>query len=221
MFVLIQILRCGSGRQQEALRRLQWIHGLMAERDDSGGCIVARHLGNPIDLFIMRFWQTKDAMLRRTNAYYQDRWPLFPPNEPEGIYQTQDIAHHFEEVLRTDGAAEGSFIVRTTSMVADDKWGEFLELRRAEDAVMQRSGGLVSSATYRSIENAAAALTVLRFKDRSAFEHLSVDSEKVALEISLSEVTSPLECPDLNVFHTECFEVIDEYAAPAALRITP
>src|SRR4051812_11540595 len=126
MYALIQILRCGSGRQKEALTRLHWIHGLMAERDDSGGCIVAKHLGNPIDLMILRFWQTAEAMARRTNAYYQDKWPLFPPNEPEGIYQTQDIAHHFEEVLRTDGGAQGGFILRSTALVPQGGWPDFL-----------------------------------------------------------------------------------------------
>src|SRR5438477_1413544 len=166
MFVLIQVLRCGSGRQKEGLTRLHWIHGLMAARPDSGGCIVARHLGNPFDLLILRFWQTAEAMARRTNAYYQDRWPLFPSNEPEGIYQTQDIHHHWQEVLRTHGDGEGAFILRTTSIVPTERWPRFLELRQADDAALKKIGGLVSARTFRSTENEEHALTLLRLRDR-------------------------------------------------------
>ena len=93
---------------------------------------VAKHLGNPIDLLILRFWQTPAAMARRTNAYYQDRWPLFPANEPEGIYQTQDIAHHWEELMRADGDAEGGVRGEERCHVREHDWGlveyELLEL---------------------------------------------------------------------------------------------
>jgi len=213
MLVLMQILRCGSGRQKEALKRLHWIHGLMAERDDSGGCIVAKHLGNPIDLLILRFWQTREAMERRTNAYYQDAWPLFPSNEPEGIYQTQDIAHHWEEVIRTDGNAEGAFIWRSTFRVPRDRWPEFTKLRQAQDAVLGKSGGLVNSRTFRSVENDEEALSLVRLKDRTSLDQVVIQPEHAALETGLRDVAAPLEYPDLNIFGSECFEVVDEYMA--------
>jgi hypothetical protein len=221
MLVLMQILRCGSGRQKEALKRLHWIHGLMAERDDSGGCIVAKHLGNPIDLLILRFWQTREAMARGTNAYYQDRWPLFPPNEPEGIYQTlQGIAHNYamyhgspwEEVLRADGDASGGFVWRTTRHVPKDRWSEFLELRQAQDTLIQQCGGLVSARTFRSIENDEDALILVRLRDRASLDNVVTHPEMAASETKLRQYSTPIEYPDLNVFHSECFEVVDEYA---------
>ncbi len=211
MFVLMQILRCGSGRQKEALKRLHWIHGLMAERDDSGGCIVAKHLGNPIDLLILRFWRTPEAMARRTNSYYQERWPLFPPNEPEGIYQTQDIDHHWEEVRRADGAAEGGFLWRIARRVPDGRWDEFLALRQAQDAAMQACGGLVWARTFRTIERDGEALTLIRLRDRAALEEIAVRPETASLERQLQALTAPLDYPQLNVFDSECFEVMDEY----------
>jgi hypothetical protein len=211
MFVLMQILRCGSGRQKEALKRLHWIHGLMAERTDSGGCIIAKHLGNPIDLLILRFWQTRAAMARRTNAYYQDRWPLFPPNEPEGIYQTQDIAHHWEEVRRLDGDTGGGFVWRITSRLPSERWPDFLALREAQDAAMQASGGLVSARTFRNIERDQEALTLIRLRDRAALDEMLVRPELAAIERHLQELTAPLNYPELNVFDSECFEVVDEY----------
>jgi len=219
MFVLMQILRCGSGRQKEARTRLHWIHGLMAAHDDSGGCIVAKHLGNPIDVLILRFWQTREAMARRTNSYYQDRWPLFPPNEPEGIYQTQDIAHNFEEVQRAGGDATGGFIWRITSRVSADRWPDFLAQREAQAAAMRRCGGLVSARTFRSVERDDEALTLVRLHDRASLEAIVVDPEFVSLEQRLQELAQPLEYPQLNVFASECFEVVDEYAGapqPAA-----
>jgi hypothetical protein len=215
MLVLMQILRCGSGRQKEALKRLHWIHGLMAERDDSGGCIVAKHLGNPVDLLILRFWQTREAMARHTNAYYQDRWPLFPSNEPEGIYQTQNIAHHWDEVLRADGDASGGFIWRTTLRVPADRWSEFLQLRRSQDTLMQQSGGLVSARTFRSTENDEEALTLVRLRDRESLDGMVTHPEIAALETKLRQCSSPLDYPELNVFHSECFEVVDEYLGAA------
>jgi hypothetical protein len=215
MLVLVQILRCGSGRQKEALKRLHWIHGLMAERDDSGGCIVAKHLGNPIDLLILRFWQTREAMERRTNAYYQDRWPLFPSNEPEGIYQTQDITHHWEEVMRTDGDAKGGFIWRSTFRVPRDRWPEFMKLRETDDAVMRKSGGLVHSRTFRSTENDEEALSLVRLKDRTSLDQIVVGPEHAAIETNLREVAAMLEYPELNIFGSECFEIVDEYGEAA------
>lgn len=211
MLVLMQILRCGSGRQKEALKRLHWIHGLMAERDDSGGCIVAKHLGNPIDLLILRFWQTPEAMARRTNAYYQNRWPIFPSNEPEGIYQTQDIDHHWQEVMRMNGHAQGAFIWRSTFRVAGGQWPVFLKQREADDAIIKKCGGLVSARTFRSTENEEQALTLVRLADRQSLDRIVVEPERAAIEANLLELTQPLEYPVLNVFHSECFEVVDEY----------
>ena len=207
----MQILRCGSGRQKEALKRLHWIHGLMAERADSGGAIVAKHLGNPIDLLILRFWQTPEAMARRTNSYYQDRWPLFPANEPEGIYQTQDIAHHFEEVARIDGDAAGGFIWRATFRVPTASWDEFIELRRADDAVLGRSDGLVEARTFRSTEKEDEALVLVRMRDRAAMDAAAIEPERVKLETRIAELTEPLSYPQLDIFEAECFEVVDEY----------
>ena len=195
MFTLMQILRCGSGRQKEALKRLHWIHALMAERDDSGGCIVAKHLGNPIDLLILRMWRTEEAMKRGTRSYYQERWPLFPPNEPEGIYQTQDIAHHWEEVLRLEGSSAGPFIWRSTLHVAPERWDDFLQCRREDDALMDQGGRLVSSSTLRSTENDSEALVLVRLRDRQALEDVVADPERIRIETRLSDLVAPLEYP--------------------------
>jgi hypothetical protein len=211
MFVLTQILRCGAGRQKEALKRLHWIHGLMAERPDSCGCIVAKHLGNPIDLMILRYWETHDAMMRRTNSYYQEPWPLFPPNEPEGIYQTQNIAHHFEAVLSTDGNATGDFIWRITLRVPQDKWDRFIALRQADDLIMQKSSGLVRASTFRGVDDPTEVFLTVRLQDRSALEEFAVNPERLALQAQINEIAAPLEYPDLNIFYSECFEVVDEF----------
>ena len=50
-------------------------------------------------------------MKRGTRSYYQQGWPLFPPNEPEGIYQTQDTAHYWEEMLGLEGPSSGDFVL--------------------------------------------------------------------------------------------------------------
>jgi hypothetical protein len=220
MLVLMQILRCGSGRQKEALKRLHWIHSLMAERSDSGGCIVAKHLGNPIDLLVLRFWETREAMARGTTSYYQERWPLFPPNEPEGIYQTlQGIAHTYaayhgspwEELLRAHGNTEGGFLWRTTLRVSSGHWDEFLQLRQAQDRLMQQHSGLACARTFRSIERDDEALALVRLRDRESLDAIVTNPEIAAVDASLMKIALPLEYPQLNVYHSECFEIVDEY----------
>ena len=211
MLVLMQILRCGSGRQKEALKRLHWIHGLMAARDDSGGCIAAKHLGNPNDVLILRYWQTAEAMARRTNSYYQDEWLLFPPNEPEGIYQTQDISHHFKEVSLVRGVATGDFILRSTYRMAEGSSQDCFALWSEIDLLLQSLPGLVSVGTYQGMDDENEALGLLRLRDRAALEALVVQPEFVGLEAKLGALAKPLSYPELNIFETECFEVADEY----------
>jgi len=211
MLVLMQILRCGSGRQKEALKRLHWIHGLMSARDDSGGCIAAKHLGNPIDIMILRYWQTAEALARRTNSYYQDEWPLFPPNEPEGIYQTQDISHNFEEVSLVTGAASGGFILRSTYRVAEGRLEDCLALWSEIDALLQRMPGLVSAGTYKGMDDENEALRLVRLRDRAAMEAVAAQPEFVSLETKLAALAMARSYPDLNIYETECFEVADEY----------
>jgi hypothetical protein len=77
---------------------------------------------------------------------------------------------------------------------------------------MQQCGGLVSTQTFRSIENDEEALTLMRLHDRESLDGAVTHPEMAALEMKLRECSSPLEYPELNVFHSECFEVVDEYA---------
>jgi hypothetical protein len=152
-------------------------------------------------------------MARRTNAYYQDEWPLFPANEPEGIYQTQNIPHHFEEVLRIDGPArEGGFILRSTFQVAENAWDESLGLWSETDALLEKSDGVVSACTYRGVDNPEGALRLLRLRSREDLEALVVRPDLVAVEMKLAGLAQPLAYPELNIFEAECFEVADEYA---------
>jgi hypothetical protein len=42
---------------------------------------------------------------------------------------------------------------------------------------------------------------------------MAVRADLVALEVKLAALSGPLAYPDLNIYASECFEVIDEYRA--------
>jgi len=70
MFVLQEILRVRNTRQSEAVKRLNWIHGLMQPQPGFVGATVSRYLGNPTDYLILRAFESGDAYraFRHTNV---------------------------------------------------------------------------------------------------------------------------------------------------------
>jgi hypothetical protein len=218
MFLLQQILRCGPGRQGEALKRLNWIHSQMAVHPGSDGMIVARYLGNPFDYLVLRQWQGRPA--------YEDfmRSPAgrFPQSKPEGIYESLDVGHDWEEVLYTPGEAAGAFLWRSGYRIAREGWEEFLKLRANEDLLAQwyqlaahpgsAAGALVSARTFRSLDDDENALSLVRLQDRQAMEDIVTSPSRAAIAAAISRgaVHPGSAHAPRDAAYSDCFEIVDE-----------
>jgi quinol monooxygenase YgiN len=221
MFLLQQILRCGPGRQREALERLHWIHGLMAGHPGSAGMIVARYLGNPVDLLILRQWRDRDAY----DDFMRSPAGQFPQSKPPGIYDSLEVGHNWEEVAFTPGDAEGGFLWRSGYRVPAERWPEFLRLRAEDDKLAQwyqlaehpgsATGALVSARTFRSLDDPQEALALVRLQDRQAMEDIVASPSRAAIAAALMQgETHPgsARAPRDSAF-SDCFEVVDEFTA--------
>src|SRR5581483_4850808 len=166
MFLLQQVLRCGPGRQAEAVSRLHWIHGQMAAHPGARGMVIAKYLGNATDFLILRQWQDRAAY----NGFMASPGGQFPRSKPAGIYDSLDIPHNWEEVLHTPGYASGSFIWRSRYRIEPERWDEFLRLRREDDKLAQwyalaehpgaKFGALVEARTFRSSDDPQDAMAI-------------------------------------------------------------
>ena len=85
MFVLQEILRVRNTRQSEAVKRLNWIHGLMQPQPGFEWATVSRYLGNPTDYLILRAWESGDAY----NAYLESPQSAeYRQGNRRGLYKT-------------------------------------------------------------------------------------------------------------------------------------
>ncbi len=82
MFLLQEVLRVRNTRQTEAVKRLNWIHGLMQPNPGFVSAVVARYLGNPTDYLILRAWADKDAYLAFRQTPDGSELPEGPPRGP-------------------------------------------------------------------------------------------------------------------------------------------
>jgi len=220
MFLLQQILRCGPGRQREAIQRLHWIHGQMAEHPGSAGMIVAKYLGNPVDLLILRQWQDRAAY----DDFMRSPAGQFPQSKPPGLYDSLDVGHNWDEVAFTPGDAQGNFIWRRGYRVPAERWTEFLKLRAEDDKLAQwyqlaehpgaAVGALVSARTLRSLDEEQEALVLMRLQDRQAMEDIAASPSREAIAAALSEGAKHpgnARAPR-DAIISDCFEVVDEFA---------
>ena len=219
MFLLQQVLRCGPGRQAEALARLTWIHTQMAAHPGSAGMLVAKYLGNPVDLLILRQWQDRAAC----DDFLASPAGRFPESEPPGLYDGLEVLHSWDEVLFTPGYVSGNFIWRLGYEVPGARWPEFLRLRTEEDKLAQwyglaehagtKFGALVSSRTFRRLDDREQALTLVRLEDRQAMEDIAASPSRaeIAALISGRAVHPGNARAPRDSLYSDCFEVVDEF----------
>lgn len=219
MFVLQQILRCGPGRQAEAVNRLNWIHGQMAEHPGAAGMIVAKYLGNLTDLLILRHWQDRAAY----DDFMAGPGGQFPASKPAGIYDSLDVGHNWEEVMFTPGYATGDFIWRSGYLVTSAGWDEFLKLKREDDKLAQwyqlaehpdrKVGALVYSRTLRSMDDPSQVLSLVRLQDRQALEDIVASPSRAEIDAQTgnrAKHPGTANAPRGALYST-WFEVVDEF----------
>jgi hypothetical protein len=218
MFLLQKILRCGPGRQSEALKRLDWIHSQMAKHPGSAGMIVAKYLGNPFDFLILRQWQDRASY----DDFMGSPAGQFPLSKPPNIYESLDVGHNWEEVLFTPGNATGDFLWRNGYRVEQDRWDEFLKLRAEDDKLAQwyhlaehpgsEGGALVYSRTLRSADYRENALALVRLQDRRAMEDIVASPSRAAIAAAITQGAlhpGTARVPRDSAY-SDCFEIVDE-----------
>ena len=217
-FLLQQILRCGTGRQAEAVKRLRWIHQQMADQAESARMSVAKYLGNPTDLLILRQWKDQQAY----DDFMGSPAGQFPRSKPEGIYDSLNVSHNWEQVLVTPGNATGDFLWRSGFRVPPGLWEAFLRDREEDDKLAQwyqlaehpgtALGALVYAETFKNLEDDGEALALVKLRDRRAMEDIVASPSRAAIDAKLGHsATHPggANAPRGPVY-TDCFEIVDE-----------
>ena len=217
-FLLQQILRCGPGRQPEAVKRLHWIHEQMAAHSGSVRMCVAKYLGNPTDFLILRQWTDRDSF----DSFMASPAGQFPRSKPPGIYDSLDIPHFWQQTLLTPGNATGDFLWRSYFAVPHGEWEGFLATRAEDDQLAQwyqlaehpgsEVGALVYSETFRNLEDDSQALSIVRLQDRVAMEDIVASPSRAAIDARLGYGAlhpGSARAPR-GPIHTDCFEIVDE-----------
>lgn len=204
MFLLQEILRVRNTRQSEAIKRLNWIHGLMKPNPGFVRGSVARYLGNPTDYLILRAWEDKDAYVAfRATPDGQD----YPKSRPEGLYEGLPVGREWALEIDSPGSSAGNYLVRSIYRVAAENAEEFIENRRRHDGLALQVPGTAGLQTFRCLdegsEHSDTFLCLARRTDRDAY-NAYLESPQSA------EYRAGNRRGLYSTVSTECYEVVDE-----------
>ncbi len=204
MFLLQEVLRVRNTRQSEAIKRLNWIHGLMKPSPGFVRGSVARFLGNPTDYLILRAWQDRDAYLAfRATPEGQD----YPKSRPEGLYEGLPVGREWDLKIDSTGDVAGNYLVRSIYRVTPENADEFVQNRERHDGLALQVPGTAGLQTFRSLdqdsEHSDTFLCLARRTDRDAYDAY-LESPQSA------EYRAGNRRGLYATVSTECYEVVDE-----------
>jgi heme-degrading monooxygenase HmoA len=204
MFLLQEILKVRNTRQTEAVKRLNWIHGLMKPQPGFVRGVVARYLGNPTDYLILRAWDSAEAY----RAFRQtEDGQNYPKSRPEGLYEGVPVGREWELKIDSPGEVEGDFLVRSIYRVTPENAEEFIENRRRHDALALQVSGTAGLQTWQcqdqDSEHADTFLCLARRTGRDAYNDY-LESPQSA------EYRAGNRRGLYSTVATECYEVVDE-----------
>ncbi len=205
MYALQEILRVSNSRQNEAIKRLQWIHGLMKPSPGFVKAQVSRFLGNPTDYLILRIWDSQEDW---TNFRATPDGQNYPKDRPEGLYEGLPVGRNWERVINSPAGATGNYLVRSIYKVGDGHTGdEFIANRERHDGLAVQVPGTVGLETWRCTddteENKGTFLCLARRVDRDAYNDYLQSPQ--AAEYRKGNVRGMYK-----TLSTECYEVVDE-----------
>jgi heme-degrading monooxygenase HmoA len=204
MFLVQEIMKVRNTRQSEAVKRLNWIHGLMKPQPGFVRGIVARYLGNPTDYLILRVWDSGDAF-RAFRATEDGQ--NYPKSRPEGLYEGVPVGREWELRIDSPGEVKGDYLVRSIYRVTPENADEFIANRQRHDGLALQVPGTASLQTFQCLdkdsEHSDTFLCLARRTSRDAYndylESPQSDEYRKGNRRGLYSTVS-----------TECYEVVDE-----------
>ena len=204
MYMLQEVLRVANSRQTEAVKRLNWIHGLMQPAPGFVRAQVSRFLGNPTDYLILRMW---DAAADWSKFRETPDGANYPKNRPEGLYEGLPVGRNWELEIESQNGGLGNYLVRSIYKVGEGDEGEFIDNRRRHDKLALQTPGTVGLQTFRCTdddpENKGTFLVLARRTDRDAY-NAYLESKQAA------EYRQGNRRGLYRTVSTECYEVVDE-----------
>jgi len=200
MYLLQEILHFGTGRNSEAVKRLNWIHSLMQPNPGFVCAQICCYLGNSSRHIILRMWEDK-ASFQAFRATPEGS--SYAKNRPEGIYESQPVGREWEDIIDTPGTEKGNFMVRGVFDIAEGRWDDYITLRKGQDKVHQATGGLQYSRNFRQIDEENSALMLIRKTNRE--DHLKYMESHLLAEL---RTTGPQGT--FTAKGNEYYEIIDE-----------
>ncbi len=204
MYLFQELLRVRNTRQAEAIKRLNWIHGLMQPHAGFVGGEVARYLGNPTDYLVLRVWQDREAFqIFRQTPDGQN----YPKSRPEGLYEGLPVGREWDVEIDSIGDVPGDYLVRSVYRVASENAAEFVQNRQRHDGLALQVPGTAGLQTFRCLdedsEHSDTFLCLARRTDRDAY-NAYLESPQSA------EYRGGNRRGLYATVSTECFEVVDE-----------
>ena len=197
MFLLNEILNFGPGRREEALARLQYIHGLMASKAGFQRAIVAKYLGSPTRHTILRVWDDESVF----RAFREGPDGNYGRGRPEGLYSNEAVVPEWNSYTEAQGSAKGGYLVKVQNQVPESAKAAYRQHQTQLNKMAQDLGGLVSAWQFQAKEG-DDFLTIWRFAGVANFERMFENPQRVQLRAALPE--------GISQSSTECFEVVSE-----------
>lgn len=200
MYLVQEILHFGTGRNSEAVNRLKWIHSLMQPNPGFVAAQICSYLGNSSRHLILRMWEDKESFMAfRATPDGQG----YSKNRPEGIYEGQPVGREWEDIIDTPGSDKGNFLIRGVFDITEGRWDDYISLRRSQDEVHLKMGGLQYSRNFKQLDEENSALMLIRKTSRE--DHLKYMESHVLADL---RATGP--AGTFTPKGNEYYEIIDE-----------
>ena len=202
MYLMQEILHVANGKNQEAVKRLNWIHSLMQPQPGFLGAQIAQYLGNSMRHLVLRMWDDKASWeaFRAT-----PEGSSYPKSRPEGLYEQQPCGRDWRLLQESTGLASGNFLIRAEFTVDPERWDDYLTIRKAQDRIHREAGGFQYAWNFKEIAEGDAALLLVRKTGRE--DHM-VYVESL-LKAQLRD-TSPQGISTPRGDYMEYYEIIEE-----------
>ena len=162
MYLLQEILHFGTGRNTEAVKRLNWIHSLMQPNPGFVAAQICSYLGNSSRHLILRMWEDKISF----EAFRATPDSDYAKSRPEGIYKPEPVGREWVDIIDSYGTEKGNFLMRGVYEIPVGRWDDYITLRKSQDQLHQQTDGLQYIRNFRQLHEDNSALLLIRKTSR-------------------------------------------------------